>query len=102
MDDANLQVLMGLIINSGNSKNSSMEAIEAAKQGDFDTAKNKIIEAGEALSHAHKSQTSLLTAEAQGNNMQVTLLTIHAQDHLMNAITFKDLAAEIVDLYTRV
>ncbi|MEB2462469.1 PTS lactose/cellobiose transporter subunit IIA, partial [Listeria monocytogenes] len=23
----------------------------------------------------------------------------HAQDHLMNAITFKDLAKEIVDLY---
>jgi cellobiose PTS system EIIA component len=24
---------------------------------------------------------------------------IHAQDHLMNAITMKDLAAEMVDLY---
>ncbi|EAH2089413.1 PTS lactose/cellobiose transporter subunit IIA, partial [Listeria monocytogenes] len=24
---------------------------------------------------------------------------VHAQDHLMNAITFKDLAKEIVDLY---
>lgn len=24
---------------------------------------------------------------------------VHAQDHIMNAITFRDLAGEIVDLY---
>jgi len=24
---------------------------------------------------------------------------VHAQDHLMNAITFKDLATELIDVY---
>ncbi len=30
----------------------------------------------------------MLTEEAKGNNMQVTLLTVHSQDHLMTAIAF--------------
>ena len=34
----------------------------------------------------------MLTQEAQGNHMQVTLLTVHSQDHLMTCIAFTDLA----------
>jgi cellobiose PTS system EIIA component len=41
----------------------------------------------------------MLTAEAQGDHANVTLLMVHSQDHLMNAITFRDLAGEMVDLY---
>jgi len=33
---------------------------------------------------------------------QMSLLMIHAQDHLMNAMTVKDLAAEMVELYYRI
>jgi PTS system cellobiose-specific IIA component len=43
----------------------------------------------------------MLTAEAQGDHAKVTLLMVHSQDHLMNAITFRDLAGEIVALYKR-
>lgn len=31
----------------------------------------------------------------------MTLLMVHAQDHLMSAITVRDLAREIVELYRR-
>ncbi len=50
---------------------------------------------------AHHSQTGLLTQEAQGNHMTVTLLTVHSQDHLMTSIAFTDLAKEIIDVYRR-
>ena len=30
------------------------------------------------------------------------MLLIHAQDHLMNAITFRDLAQEMIELYERI
>ncbi len=43
----------------------------------------------------------MLTKEAQGDHMKVTLLVVHSQDHLMNAITFRDLAGEMVDLYAK-
>ena len=100
--DDNLQTVMGLIINGGNAKGSAFSAIKAAKIGDFEQADAKLKEADKFLAAAHSSQTDMLTKEANGKHAPVTLLMVHAQDHLMNAITFRDLAGEIVDLYKKV
>jgi len=97
-----LQAIMGLIMNAGNAKSDAMEAIYAAKNGDFEVADQKIADAEASLVKAHHSQTSLLTQEAQGEPITVTLLTVHSQDHLMTAITFKDLAIEIIDLHRKI
>ena len=59
-------------------------------------------DADQALVEAHNTQTGMLMQEAQGNNVNVTLLTVHSQDHLMNAITFLDLARDLVDVYEKV
>ncbi|MCO7396215.1 PTS lactose/cellobiose transporter subunit IIA [Enterococcus lactis] len=92
---------MGLIMFGGNAKSDAMEAIVAAKKGDFTLADEKIKDAEESLVQAHHSQTEMLTQEAQGNHVEVTLLTVHSQDHLMTSIAFTDLAKEIIDLYRR-
>jgi len=101
-EEANLETIMGLIINGGNAKSSSMEAIMAAKVGDFDKAAAKLKEADGFLADAHNAQTGMLTKEAQGDHVPVTLLMVHSQDHMMNAITFRDLAGEMVDLYKKI
>lgn len=100
--DDNLQTVMGLIINGGNAKGAAFLAIKAAKIGDFEQANAKLKEADKFLAAAHNSQTDMLTQEANGQHAPVTLLMVHAQDHLMNAITFRDLAEEMVDLYKKV
>lgn len=97
-----MNAVMGLIVHSGNTKSECMEAIQLAKKGDIEQAKEKILLANEALTEAHHSQTALLTEEAKGGKVEVTMLLIHAQDHLMNAITFRDLAQEMVELYERI
>lgn len=99
MEDVQLEAVMGLIMNSGEAKSLSMEAIAAAKSGNFDLADEKLSLAQEALLTAHHSQTALLTQEARGEEVPLTLLAVHSQDHLMTSITFLDLAREIVDLY---
>lgn len=96
-----LQLIMGLIINGGNAKSDAMEAIQAAKIEDFDLADQKLKDSDKALVEAHHSQTSMLTAEASGEKANLSLLLIHGQDHLMNAITFRDMAAEVVDVYKK-
>ncbi|SHK07168.1 PTS lactose/cellobiose transporter subunit IIA [Paramaledivibacter caminithermalis] len=88
-----------IITYSGDARSSSMEAITYAKQGDFEKAKECIEEAIEKLELAHKEQTKLIQAEAQGEKHNISLLLIHAQDHLMNAMTVKDLANEFIDIY---
>ena len=100
--DDNLQTVMGLIINGGNAKGAAFSAIKAAKIGDFEQANAKLKEADKFLAAAHNSQTDMLTQEVNGQHAPVTLLMVHAQDHLMNAITFRDLAGEMVDLYKKV
>lgn len=101
MSQEQLEAVMGLIINAGNAKSDAMEAIQAAKEGNFTLAQEKLEAADSSLVEAHHSQTGLLTEEASGNPMTVTLLAVHSQDHLMTSITFNDMAKEVVDLYKR-
>ncbi|MGX6970514.1 PTS lactose/cellobiose transporter subunit IIA [Vagococcus bubulae] len=99
MDDKTMQAIMGLIMYGGDAKSNAVEAIQAAKASDFSMADEKLEAAKESLVKAHQSQTEMLTKEAQGESTEITLLTVHSQDHLMTGIAFTDLAKEIVDLY---
>lgn len=101
MSQEQLEAIMGLIVNAGNAKSDAMEAIQAAKNGEFEEADEKLKAAEAALVEAHHAQTKLLTAEANGEALPITLLTIHSQDHLMTSITFNDLAKEVIDVYRR-
>ncbi|WP_223587960.1 PTS lactose/cellobiose transporter subunit IIA [Neobacillus bataviensis] len=95
-------VIFQIILHGGNGRSASMEAIQAAKQGEFEQAEGKLTEAENALNEAHHIQTSLIQREIRGEKTEISLLMVHAQDHLMNAITVKDLAAEMVELYQKI
>ncbi|UFJ41602.1 PTS lactose/cellobiose transporter subunit IIA [Brevibacillus humidisoli] len=95
------EAVMKLILHGGNARSLAMEAIAHAKRGEIAAARTALSEAAEELHHAHQLQTSLIQAEASGEKTEITMLLIHAQDHLMNAMTVKDLAVEFVDLYER-
>lgn len=87
-----------LILHSGNARSLAMEAIYAAKEGEFSLAHEKIAESGEELGKAHKFQTTLIQSEAGGNKYDIPIVLVHAQDHLMTAMTLKDLAIEIIEI----
>lgn len=99
MDEKLLETIMGLIMYGGDAKGKAVEAIAAAKAFNFEEAEEKLKEANQSLSHAHKSQTALLSQEANGDSVSLSLLMVHGQDHLMNAITFIDMAKEVIDVY---
>lgn len=92
-------IILNLIAHSGESKSYSMEAISHAKAGHIDLAQKSLEDAAEKMAMAHKSQTTLIQNEAKGEKIETSILLIHAQDHLMNAITIRDLAVEMVDMY---
>lgn len=98
--DMDLELIIMNIINfSGEARSCCMEAIGYAKVGENVKAKSSIEEANNKLAEAHKSQTMLIQSEARGEESEISLLLIHAQDHLMNAITVRDMANEFIDLY---
>ena len=51
------------------------------------------------LSQAHNVQTSLIQNEANGQKTEISLLMVHAQDHLMTSMTLKSLAIELIDIH---
>ena len=87
---------------AGDARSAAMEAINVAKAGNVAAAKEKINDARETISEAHHHQTDLISAEANGEELPFSVLLIHAQDHLMTAMTVIDLAEEIVELYDRI
>jgi PTS system cellobiose-specific IIA component len=95
-------VIMQLIVNSGNARSMAIEAIRLAKKGEITAARSRCEEAQAELAKTHEAQTQLIQDEAGGNLKEVSLLMIHAQDHLMNAITIKELAQEFIDLYEKI
>lgn len=93
--------ILQLVIQGGDARCAAMEAIEAAREGKFARAEVLLEQSGQTLALAHSAQTDMLQEELGREQGNVTLLMVHAQDHLMSAITVRDLAREIVELYRR-
>lgn len=102
MNEEYMMVVMGIIMHGGNAKGLAFQAIQQAKVGDFEEAEKSLQEANMELKEAHDTQTDMLTRVAQGEQIDINLYMVHAQDHLMNAITFKDLAVEVVGQEKRI
>lgn len=95
----NIEIIMDIIVHGGNARSKAMEAIRKAAEGQFEDAKNQVETAEVDLHRAHNVQTSLIQEEANGKKTEISLLMIHAQDHLMNAITVVDMAKEMIRLH---
>ena len=96
------EIAMTLIVNGGDARSKALEAIEMAKDGEVEQASQLLTSAHESLLQAHKAQTSLLVQESSGYSIELSLLLIHAQDHLMNAMTMVDVAQCFIDLYEKI
>ena len=91
-------IVMKLVVNGGNARSIAIEALRAAKAGDFNKADELMEEADTTLKEAHEIQTEMIQNELNGNKVEVGLLMVHAQDHLMNAMTVMDLCKEMIDI----
>jgi len=95
----NEEISFQLILHAGNSRSSSMEALEMARNARFAEAEEKLTEAEDELHQAHESQTKLLVDEARGIEFRPNILLIHAQDHFTAAMLNLDLSRELVHMY---
>ena len=89
-------IVFEIISNGGNAKGLIYEAISCSERGDFKEADALLEEADVYLTKAHKIQTELIQQEASGNHNEVTILFVHAQDHLMSAMEVKTMAEKLI------
>lgn len=90
---------VGLIANAGDAFSHFRAAIDCAREGALEEAEAELAAGRQGIAEAHKAQIDLLACEGRGEGLELTLLLVHAQDHLMNAMTFESVAREFVELY---
>ena len=95
------EVVMGLIINSGQARSLAYGALKLAKQGDFESAKSMMEQSRMALNEAHLVQTKLIEGDQGEGKMKVSLVLVHAQDHLMTSMLARELVAELIELHEK-
>lgn len=90
--------IMNIIINSGDCKNHAYMALNNVNEGNYEEANKELELANDALGKAHEGQTAFLHKEANGEKIEMSVLFVHAQDHLMTSITEKNLIEQIIEL----
>ncbi len=97
------EIVFSIIIHGGNARAKSYDALRAAQNGNFNEAEKFLKEAEEELGNAHRIQTDIIQKEAAGGEkVDISVLFVHAQDHLMTAMAEKGLIENMIDLYKRI
>lgn len=91
-----------IISTVGNARSLYIEAIQAAKAGDFEKAEELIKEGEASFTEGHAAHGKLIQQEASGETTTMTLLLTHAEDQLMSAEAFGILSREFIDLYKEI
>ena len=81
------ETIMTLVVKSGQAHSAAYEALGEAKQGRFEEAQKKMQESAQWV------------MEARGEMDQISLIGVHAQDHLMDCMLARELITEMIELY---
>ena len=88
---------------AGDAMSLIMSALDDLAENRLNEASQKIQEAKLEINKAHQVQTELLMKDFKEENTpnQVSLIMVHAQDHLMNAMLAMQLVEKIIKIQRR-
>ncbi|AMC93117.1 PTS cellobiose transporter subunit IIA [Erysipelothrix larvae] len=86
---------------NGSARSCFVEAIAAAKEGDFERAEQLMNEGEEQFVEGHRVHAQLIQQEASEGKTDINLLLIHAEDQMMSAELMKIVAAELIDIHKK-
>ncbi|MDV7105089.1 PTS lactose/cellobiose transporter subunit IIA [Vibrio sp. TH_r3] len=95
-EDISEEFLMMLLTQAAMGESASKEAMQKARIGEFEQAKQLIVQADQAFSEVHKTQTSLIGFDEGEGKVPMTLILTHIQDHIMTGMLAKELAEEVI------
>lgn len=96
------QTSFSIIALAGDAQEMILKALSVARSGDYAQSENLMAEAEGILIKAHRLQTDLIKKEADGEKSEFSVLLVHAQDYVMNAILAKKLVGEMILLYKEI
>jgi PTS system cellobiose-specific IIA component len=90
---------MEIICNAGEARSLCYEALRLSRESNFEGAEQTLAQAKECLNKAHLTQTKLIEEDQGEGKVAMTLVMVHAQDHLMTTILAHEMATEMVALH---
>lgn len=91
--------VMELIINAGEARSCAMQALRAAKKGDWAEVDAQLTEASAASKRAHDVQTMLIGMDEGCGKIPVNLIMVHAQDHIMTSMLAREMIEELIEVH---
>ena len=96
------QTLFQLILHAGSARCSAKEAAEFAEAGKWEEAEAAMVQANDEQIQAHKVNTGIITRAARGENIEFSVLLVHALDLLMLAWSEIDYTEQIIRMNKRI
>ena len=90
-----------LITFVGTARSCYINAIQKAKEGNFEEAEELMKQGKESFVQGHTGHADLLAKESRGELTESGLILIHAEDQLMSAEGFQIIAEEFIALYKK-
>ena len=92
------EMALEIITNVGTARSMYVEAVEAAKTGNFEEAHNLVAEGEKIFVNGHHAHADLVNAKIGVEELQYMFLVMHAEDQLMSAETLKIVCDELIDI----
>lgn len=92
------EMALEIITNVGTARSMYVEAVEAAKSGNFEEAHNLVAEGEKIFVNGHHAHADLVNAKIGVEELQYMFLVMHAEDQLMSAETLKIVCDELIDM----
>ena len=92
------EMALEIITNVGTARSMYVEAVEAAKAGNFEEAHNLGAEGEKIFVNGHHAHADLVNAKIGVEELQYMFLVMHAEDQLMSAETLKIVCDELIDM----
>lgn len=92
---------MEIVAFAGDARTKYLKAMDEMEAGAYEKAEATIKEGDDLILDAHNTQTELITKEASGEKIELSFLTVHAQDHLMTAMLLGDMVKKFIKLYKK-
>ncbi len=91
-----------LIAEAGEAKSFALSAINMAKEGKAEESHAILSNCDESLCRAHAIQKKLIVSDMEGDAINISLIMVHAQDHLASAILVRELSEILINQYYRI
>lgn len=91
-------IIFEIIIHGGNARALAYEALEKARKKEYEEVDRLMEECKEEMTLAHNTQTKLVQDEVKGEDVNISLLLIHAQDQLMTSMAEQTLIQQMIEM----